>query len=667
MGKYTYTMPPMRRTPDMAAVPVAPAQTAVVTQTGSTTGYPWDRGEILSADDLNAAIALSQGLSQDAPADGNIYGRGGTPTQSWQRVLPVAGGTVTGALHVQGSLAITATGATIERAQQDRAAQVIDIRDLGASCDGVTDDTAAWTAAFAKPNGTVIRIPQNVVTIVGDGNFRALSSRAISIVGDGRNSIVRLKSGTALANSLFTWSGGSTTNVRCENFTIDFNSNAQPAALQVILNFIQITGCLVRNVAVINGRANLYMISFTSCTNFVADKCYTHLIAGSSAAQSKGIVSLTSLGPCYNGRITDNVLVNTNTNFVGGNQMYIAGNDISGWGVGAGIATDPNAANNVIIGNKCHDSLTANDMFGIAPNGIEQWSSRAVIANNLCWNCAGAGISNGGNNCLIIGNQCWDNDAGAGLADAGIIVANDNAGHNSDNATIIGNACWDSGVNRQGYGFRVNNSGITNITLHANKFRGVTGDVFLSNATYLANTDYTPRILAGDPTTALGAATKQYVDGRGAGTKLLYQTTNSVGNGADTTQDVLQTFNVPANQLLNVGDRLIIRAAGTFAASTDSKTAAIRWGGANVVTLNVTTVSNQQWRLDGEIIKTGPNAQMACFGGLTNFNITQANSVATSRTDTAANAVDVTGQNATTATAGSITCRYLTVDYMAAA
>jgi len=145
--------------------------------------------------------------------------------------------------------------------------------------------------------------------------------------------------------------------------------------------------------------------------------------------------------------------------------------------------------------------------------------------------------------------------------------------------------------------------------------------------------------------------------------RLLYVSTTSVGNGADLTQDVLQTYSVPANTMRNVNDRLIVRAGGTFIGSTDSKTVAMRWGGANVLAQTVTTASQQAWRMDADIIKTGPNAQTVSGLMGTNSSVTGAAASATSRTDTGPLAIDITGQNATTATASSITCRYFTVDY----
>ena len=576
----------------------------------------------------------------------------------------------TGATGPQGpqgdsSTPFIATGGIAARSAQDRAGQVIDIRDLGAVCNGVTDDSAAWTAAFAKPNGTVIRVPQNCVTVVGNGFFQA-NFKAISIIGDGKGSIIRVASATAFTHPLFSWGGGAS-NVCIADLTVDLNNCPVPAALTLIFNFTSLTGVLVRNVAIINSPANTYMISFNACNNITVEDNYIQATAGSSTLQSKGIVTSSSLGNNTGGKIINNTLVNTNTNFVGASQFYIAGNDISGWGVGAGIATDTAMTLNTIIGNKCHDSLTAQDMYGFNPNGIENWSTTTLIANNQCYNCCGAGIFNGSQNCLITGNACWDNNtfSGTPVVNAGIALGQAGV-NNSSGSMVVGNDCYDSGVNRQNYGFRINNLGISNITLVSNRFNGYQGDTYLfSNAAYLNNVDYTPRILAADPTTALGAATKQYVDNR---TRLLYETTTLVGNGADITVDVLQTFSVPANTLVSVGDRVNIRAAGTFIGSTDSKTVGMTWGGGgNVFAIVASTASGVSWRMNAVLMKTASGVQSISVDGNTNSNITAAGTQSLTRADTAPIVINITGQNATNPTASSITCSYFTVDYVRAA
>lgn len=165
-------------------------------------------------------------------------------------------------------------------------------------------------------------------------------------------------------------------------------------------------------------------------------------------------------------------------------------------------------------------------------------------------------------------------------------------------------------------------------------------------------------------TTSAGAAVDVLVSpGTFALQQTLYQTTTLVGNGADTTVDVLQTYTVPANTLLNVGDRLIVRAAGSFIGSTDSKTVSVTWGGGGaILNIAVSLLSSNSWKLLGEIIKTASSAQTVAFSGEANPSVVAVGNQAVTRTDTAPIVINIQGQNATTATASSITCRYFTVD-----
>jgi hypothetical protein len=146
----------------------------------------------------------------------------------------------------------------------------------------------------------------------------------------------------------------------------------------------------------------------------------------------------------------------------------------------------------------------------------------------------------------------------------------------------------------------------------------------------------------------------------------LYASYTNVGNGADITVDTLQTFTMAAGQLKNVGDRIIIRAGGTFAASTDNKIAQCRMGAAPLFSVTVSAAGQTSWRIEGEICKTGANAQASSGYAAATNNIMAASSGTQAQTDTGALVLSIVGQNTTNPVASSITCRYFTVDYIAA-
>lgn len=93
--------------------------------------YVWDGAEwVVTVNTPEVTGGAGGGELPEAPTDGRVYGRNGQLT-SWQAVNP-----------------IIATGSTTQRMSQDRAADVINVRDFGALGNGTADDTAAINAAL---------------------------------------------------------------------------------------------------------------------------------------------------------------------------------------------------------------------------------------------------------------------------------------------------------------------------------------------------------------------------------------------------------------------------------------------------------------------------------------------------------------------------------------
>lgn len=155
----------------------------------------------------------------------------------------------------------------------------------------------------------------------------------------------------------------------------------------------------------------------------------------------------------------------------------------------------------------------------------------------------------------------------------------------------------------------------------------------------------------------------QSISAGSSGLTNLFNTSASVGNGADTTEDTLQTFVVPAGQLANVGDRLVIELGGTLGATTDNKTVRVKLnGGASIGTITVSAAAQVFWVSHIVVMKTGASTQSTiALAGASNI-VAALNGLQTV-TDTATITITVTGQNITNSVAGSIVCRYMTVDY----
>ena len=142
-----------------------------------------------------------------------------------------------------------------------------------------------------------------------------------------------------------------------------------------------------------------------------------------------------------------------------------------------------------------------------------------------------------------------------------------------------------------------------------------------------------------------------------------------VGTGADTTEDALMQYTIPAGTLVNVGDRVHIYAAGKQGATTDTKSLRVRLGSCSAGTLivgqNTASAAAVGWVADIVILKTGSNTQS--YGATTQFAGTQGvsgGSGTLTQTDTAGILVCFTGQNSTTATLNSVQQQIMTVDYM---
>ena len=144
--------------------------------------------------------------------------------------------------------------------------------------------------------------------------------------------------------------------------------------------------------------------------------------------------------------------------------------------------------------------------------------------------------------------------------------------------------------------------------------------------------------------------------GRGIGAAMgpqgnLFKFAGAQGNGADTSEDVLSTFSLPANSLDVVGRALWLYAFGTMTA-TGTKTGRLYFGSELVSTGGIVATA-ESWALEMLVIKSGASAQVissqlvngGTHGGVANQTGAE--------TDTAAIAIKVTGQNSA-ATANGI-------------
>ena len=91
---------------------------------------------------------------------------------------------------------------------------------------------------------------------------------------------------------------------------------------------------------------------------------------------------------------------------------------------------------------------------------------------------------------------------------------------------------------------------------------------------------------------------------------LLYVNTTSSGSPADTNENVLWTWNLPANTLSANGRVLRIRAFGTYNTNGNTKTPRLYFG-TTVVSTFATVQNGGGWQAEATVIRTAAGAQLA--------------------------------------------------------
>jgi hypothetical protein len=166
--------------------------------------------------------------------------------------------------------------------------------------------------------------------------------------------------------------------------------------------------------------------------------------------------------------------------------------------------------------------------------------------------------------------------------------------------------------------------------------------------------------LAGTFTTLIGQAGNSTSSIPHAG--LLGRNVTPTGNGADTTEDILQSFTLPAGALATVGQKIKIKACGTYGANADNKTIKVCFG-AQIYNTGIIAQSGTAWGIELEVWKTGPSTQAYYTSGLyCGSSLVGTGGGTLTQTDTGAITIKITGQ-AGTANANDIVCSGMFVEF----
>lgn len=181
-----------------------------------------------------------------------------------------------------------------------------------------------------------------------------------------------------------------------------------------------------------------------------------------------------------------------------------------------------------------------------------------------------------------------------------------------------------------------------------NGFRLIDGSVL--NKLFGGNTAITPAVQAGQSTSTFNPE------------GLLYANFTSTGNGADTTEDTLLTYTLPAKVLSAANKGIRIRVWGNTAANTDNKTIKLYFG-SEVIASPTAATNNKGWSLELDVFKTGSSTQVVFGSG--QVDVTPVTPLVTTgaETDTAGIVIKVTGQ-AGTGNANDIVAKGLVVEML---
>lgn len=139
-----------------------------------------------------------------------------------------------------------------------------------------------------------------------------------------------------------------------------------------------------------------------------------------------------------------------------------------------------------------------------------------------------------------------------------------------------------------------------------------------------------------------------------------------IGNGADTTDDTLFSYTLPAHSLDISGRTVQVEAFGHFATNNNNKTVKIFVGSALWITSGVVTTNNEAWWLRIQFTKGASNTQTGFAVGLTGgvgVPLYVGSGTAT-ETDTAPILIRLTGASPTSGVANDVFANGMTTTFL---
>lgn len=344
----------------------------------------------------------------------------------------------------------------------------VDIKTYGAVGDGVTDDTAAFDTALkslADAGGGTCLVPKGTYIISTSGITSRIKS-GVHLVGEGDASI--LKIAETPTQPLIRGDGNGWS---VENLVLDmgnFIPKIRRPAIDCMGDNWRVANCSLLRIGIVG-------ITVSGGNNWTIEKNYINKTVPAQTLNACILVTKRAETRATNARIVDNVCVGSGIMFWGYNST-IARNRVTGSGFGSGIFTGiPRNAHTLQIRDNICSGGRGYDQNRTWVSGFELWSSDSIVKGNLAYDNDGGGIIIGGQNCVVIGNDSYDNGVHAPNR-AGFVARYRGEDSNASGSVFIGNRAHNTRFpgrsTTQAYGYSEQTGRLRDIVHIGNDYNG---------------------------------------------------------------------------------------------------------------------------------------------------------------------------------------------------